>query len=95
MVTILTRAEKLKTSCIVASCASNYRLSLKTSVPKMFIRQWRSDGGAGRAGRHLLGAAKGRKTEGEGLPPTPFWNPKCATGWVLGCVPFELRLCWC
>jgi len=24
--------------------------------------QWRSDGGAGRTGRHLLGAAKGRKT---------------------------------
>jgi len=24
--------------------------------------EWRSDGGAGRTGRHLLGAAKGRKT---------------------------------
>jgi len=26
------------------------------------FKQWRSDGGAGRTGRHLLGAAKGRKT---------------------------------
>jgi len=26
------------------------------------IAQWRSDGGAGRTVRHLLGAAKGRKT---------------------------------
>jgi len=29
---------------------------------QILYNQWRSDGGAGRTGRHLLGAAKERKT---------------------------------
>jgi len=39
--------------------------SLTASVSRWYKldwHQWRSDRGAGRTGRHLLGAAKGRKT---------------------------------
>ena len=34
----------------------------RDNVTDTTISQWRSDGGAGRTGRHLLGATKGRKT---------------------------------
>ena len=42
-------------------CDIRRRHNFVYKLPRRYT-QWRSDGGAGRTGRHLLGAAKGRKT---------------------------------
>ena len=65
-VTIAVKLDTCLTRCFSRSLPAGIRLSpaawpLQIAASFLPPRHWRSEGGAGRTGRHLLGAANGRK----------------------------------